>query len=69
MLAKKNRTNKNEVDKIFKQGKVVFSSNLTFKYKDFSVDLSIKAGLFRQNRNFNPIHSYQLFVTIATQIA
>ncbi len=32
MLPKKNRTNKVGIDKIFKQGKVIFSDNLSFKY-------------------------------------
>ena len=32
MLPKKNRTNKAGIDQIFKQGKSVFSGNLSFKY-------------------------------------
>ena len=32
MLPKKNRVSTNEVDKIFKEGKFLNSSNLTFKY-------------------------------------
>ncbi len=32
MLPKKNRANTKEVDKIFKEGKFLNSSNLTFKY-------------------------------------
>lgn len=32
MLLKKNRVNKKEIDKIFKEGRFVNSSDLTFKY-------------------------------------
>ena len=32
MLPKKNRVSKKEVDLIFKQGKIITSPNLTFKY-------------------------------------